>query len=123
MAEQRATESGGRSPAHEGSLEGRDKAQEASAQVSETARHVRETASASYEQGREQIAHVGQSLEEHMRGKPLQSVVMARVLGCFWRSCGRNNRYGVQAAPAFALLSTGILQDPVILSKPVILLW
>ena len=81
MAEHRATESGGRSPAQQGDLEGRDKMQEVRAHVSETARHVRETASASYEQGREQIAHVGQSLEEHMRGKPLQSVLMAASLG------------------------------------------
>jgi len=74
MAEQRATESGGRSPTQQGDLEGRDKVQEVSAQVSETA-------SAYYEQGREQIAHVGQSLEEHIRGKPLQSVLMAAGLG------------------------------------------
>lgn len=81
MAEQRATESGGRSPAQQGDIEGRDKMQEVRAHVSETARQVRETASASYEQGREQMAHVGQSLEEHIRGKPLQSVLMAAGLG------------------------------------------
>jgi len=89
MAEHRATESGGRSPAHEGSLEGRDTAHEVRAHVSETAQHVSETASASYEQGRGQIAHVGQSLEEHMRGKPLQSVVMAAGLGMLLAFLGK----------------------------------
>jgi ElaB/YqjD/DUF883 family membrane-anchored ribosome-binding protein len=81
MAEQRATGSGGTSPAQGGAPQERDKAQEGSAQVSETAQHVSETASAAYEQGREQIAHVGQSLEEHIRDKPLQSVLMAAGLG------------------------------------------
>ena len=67
MAEQRAPGSGGTSPAQGGAPQGRDKAQEVSAHVSETAQHVSETASAAYEQGREQIAHVGQYLEEHIR--------------------------------------------------------
>ena len=39
------------------------------------------TASAAYEQGHEQIAQVGQYLEEHIRDKPLQSVLMAAGLG------------------------------------------
>jgi len=81
MAEQRAPGSGGTSPAQGGAPQGRDKAQEVSAQVNETAQQVSETASAAYEQGREQIAHVGQSLEEHIRDKPLQSVLMAAGLG------------------------------------------
>jgi len=81
MAEQRAAGSGGASPAQGGAPQGHDKAQEVSAQVSETAQHVSETTSAAYEQGREQIAHVGQSLEEHIRDKPLQSVLMAAGLG------------------------------------------
>ena len=81
MAEPRATGSGGTSPAQGGAPQGRDKAQEVSAQVSETAQQVSETASAAYEQGREQIAQVGQSLEEHIRDKPLQSVLMAAGLG------------------------------------------
>jgi ElaB/YqjD/DUF883 family membrane-anchored ribosome-binding protein len=59
----------------------RDKAQEMSAQVEDTARQVSETASASYEQGREQIEQVGQYLEEHIREKPLQSVFMAAGIG------------------------------------------
>jgi len=81
MAEQRAAESGSRSPAHQGAPEVRDKAQAVSAHVSDTAWHVRETASDSYQQGREQIEQVGQYLEEHIRGKPLQSVLMAAGLG------------------------------------------
>ena len=81
MAEQRAPGSGGTSPAQGGAPQGRDKAQEGSAQVSETAQQVSETASAAYEQGREQIAHVGQSLEEHIRDKPVQFVLMAAGLG------------------------------------------
>ena len=56
-------------------------AQEGSAHVSETARQVGETASAYYEQGREQIEHVGHYVEDHIRDKPLQSVLMAAGLG------------------------------------------
>jgi len=81
MAEQRAAGSGSTSPAQGSALQGRDKAQEVSAQVSETARQVTESASDYYEQGREQIAQVGQYLEEHIRDKPLQSVLMAAGLG------------------------------------------
>ena len=81
MAEQRPARSSGSSPAQERSTQVRDKAQEVSAQVSDTARHVSETASDSYEQGREQLEHVGQYLEDHIRDKPLQSVVMAVGIG------------------------------------------
>jgi ElaB/YqjD/DUF883 family membrane-anchored ribosome-binding protein len=81
MAEQRPAGSRGTSPAQERSPQVRDKAQEVSAQVSDTARQVSETASAAYEQGREQIEHVGQYLEDHIRDKPLQSVVMAAGIG------------------------------------------
>jgi ElaB/YqjD/DUF883 family membrane-anchored ribosome-binding protein len=81
MAEPRTAGSGGTSPAQEGSIQVRDKAQEVSAHVSETARQVGETASAYYEQGREQIEHVGQYLEDHIRDKPLQSVLIAAGLG------------------------------------------
>jgi ElaB/YqjD/DUF883 family membrane-anchored ribosome-binding protein len=81
MAEQRVTGSGGTSPAQGGAPQGGDKTHEVSAHVSETARQVSETASEYYEQGREQIAHVGQYLEEHIRDKPLQSVLMAAGLG------------------------------------------
>jgi len=81
MAEQRAAGSGGTSPVQGSAPQGRDKAPEGSAHVSETAQHVSETASAAYEQGREQITQVGQYLEEHIRDKPLQSVLMAAGLG------------------------------------------
>ncbi len=89
MAEQRAAGSGGTSPAQGSAIQVRDKAQEVSAQVSDTARQVRETASEYYEQGREQIEQVGHYLEDHIREKPLQSVLMAAGIGMiivfFWK--------------------------------------
>ena len=81
MAEQRAAGSGSTSPAQGSAIQGRDKAQEVSAQVSDTARQVSDTVSEYYEQGREQIEHVGQYLEDHIRDKPVQSVLMAAGLG------------------------------------------
>src|SRR2546425_7872321 len=56
--------------------QGRDKAQAISTHVRDTAQQVSEAASDYYEQGREQIAHVGTYLEDHIRTKPLQSVLM-----------------------------------------------
>ena len=110
MAEQRATGSGGTSPAQESSRQERDKAPAVGTQARDTARQVGDTASAYgeqerdkaqaigtqvrdtaqqvskeasdyYEQGREQLEYVGQSLEERIRDKPLQSVLMAAGLG------------------------------------------
>jgi ElaB/YqjD/DUF883 family membrane-anchored ribosome-binding protein len=110
MAEQRTTGSGGTSPAQASSRQehdtaqavgthvrdtarqigdtaseyyeqGRDTAQAIGTQVRDTAQQVSKTASDYYEQGREQLAYVGQSLEEHIRGKPLQSVLMAAGVG------------------------------------------
>jgi len=81
MAEPRAAGSGGPSPAQRSAIQGRDKAQEVSAQVNETAQQVSETASAYYEQGREQIEQIGHYLEDHIREKPLQSVLMAAGIG------------------------------------------
>jgi ElaB/YqjD/DUF883 family membrane-anchored ribosome-binding protein len=81
MAEQRPAGSSGTSPAQERSTQVRDKAQEVSAQVSDTARQVSETTSDYYEQGRAQIEHVGQYLEDRIREKPLQSVLMAAGMG------------------------------------------
>jgi ElaB/YqjD/DUF883 family membrane-anchored ribosome-binding protein len=81
MAEQRVPGSGGTSPAQGTAIQVRDTAQEAGAQISDTARQVSETASASYEQGREQIEQVGQYLEDRIREKPLQSVLMAAGIG------------------------------------------
>jgi len=54
-----------------------------STQVNETGRHVAQTASASYEQGREQLEQVGHSLEENIRAKPLESVLIAAGIGLF----------------------------------------
>jgi ElaB/YqjD/DUF883 family membrane-anchored ribosome-binding protein len=89
MAEQRTPGSGGTSPAQERGSQGRDTTQEVSAQLTETARHVGETASQSDAQGRQQLEGGEQSLEEHIRAKPLQSVVLATgiglLLGLLWK--------------------------------------
>ena len=81
MAEQRTPESGGTSPAPERGSQGRDTTQEVSAQITETARQVGETASQYYEQGRQQLEGWEQSLEENIRAKPLQSVLLATGIG------------------------------------------
>ena len=89
MAEQRPAGSSGPSPAQERSTQVRDTAQEVSTQVSETVRQVSETASEYAEQGREQIEQVGQYLEDHIREKPLKSVLIAAgvgvLLGLLWK--------------------------------------
>ena len=89
MAEQRTPGSGGTPPAQERGAQGRPPAQEVSTQVTETARQVGETASQYYEQGRQQLAGVEQSLEENIRAKPLQAVLLATgiglLLGLLWR--------------------------------------
>ena len=89
MAEQRTPASGGTSPAQERGAQGRDTTQEGSAQLTETARHVGEAASQYYEQGRQQLTGWEQSLEENIRAKPLQSVLLATgiglLLGLLWR--------------------------------------
>jgi ElaB/YqjD/DUF883 family membrane-anchored ribosome-binding protein len=50
---------------------------------------VGETASQYYAQGRQQLEGWEQSLEEHIRAKPLQSVVLATgiglLLGWLWK--------------------------------------
>ena len=81
MAEQRPPGSRGPSPAQESGRQERDQAHEVSTQVRETGRQVAQTASASYEQGREQLEQVGQSLEENIRAKPLESVLIAAGIG------------------------------------------
>jgi ElaB/YqjD/DUF883 family membrane-anchored ribosome-binding protein len=81
MAEQRPTESSGTSPGQESGRQERDQAQEVSTQVGETARQVARTTSASYEQGREQLEQVGHSLEETIRERPFESVLIAAGLG------------------------------------------
>jgi ElaB/YqjD/DUF883 family membrane-anchored ribosome-binding protein len=89
MAEQRTPESEGTSPAQERGSQGRGPTQEVSAQLTETARHVGETASQYYEQSRQQLAGLEQSLEENIRAKPLQAVLLATgiglLLGLLWR--------------------------------------
>ena len=81
MAEQRPGGSGERSPAQETSRQGRDTTQEVSAQVSDAARQVSETASAYYEQGREKMGEVEHYLEDAIRTKPLQSLLLAAGVG------------------------------------------
>ena len=89
MAEQRTPGSEGTSPAQERGSQGRDTTQEVSAHLTETARHVGETASQSDAQGRQQLEGWEQSLEENIRAKPLQSVLWAAgiglLLGLLWK--------------------------------------
>ena len=81
MAEQRPGRSGERSPAQETSMQIRDTAQEVGALVSDTARQVSETASTYYAQGREKIGEAEHYLEDTIRTKPLQSVLLAAGVG------------------------------------------
>ena len=89
MAEQRTPESGGTPPGQERGTQGRGPTPEVSTQITETTRQVGETASQYYEQGRQQLAGLEQSLEENIRAKPLQSVLLATgmglLLGLLWR--------------------------------------
>jgi ElaB/YqjD/DUF883 family membrane-anchored ribosome-binding protein len=89
MAEQRTPGSGGTPPAQQRGSQGGDTPQERSAQITETARHVGETASQYYAQGRQQLEGWEQSLEENIRAKPLQSVLWATgiglLLGLLWK--------------------------------------
>ena len=77
------------SPAPERGTQGRETTPEVSTQITETARHVGETASQYYEQGRQHLEGLEQSLEENIRAKPLQSVLLATgiglLLGLLWR--------------------------------------
>jgi ElaB/YqjD/DUF883 family membrane-anchored ribosome-binding protein len=59
----------------------RQAANEVSAHVSETARHVGETASEYYAQGREKVGEMEQYLEDNIRAKPLQSLMIAAGVG------------------------------------------
>ena len=81
MAEQGPTGRSGTSPAQESGRQERDPAHEMRTQTDETARQVARTASASYEQGREQLEQAGQSLEETIRARPLESVLIAAGIG------------------------------------------
>jgi ElaB/YqjD/DUF883 family membrane-anchored ribosome-binding protein len=65
----------------------RDRAQEAGAQVRDRAQEMvrqgEETASDYYQQGRQQVEAVEHTLEESIRTKPLQSVLIAAGVGMF----------------------------------------
>ena len=73
MADQRAFGNPDRSPAEVGT-QVRDKAQE-------MVRQGKEIASDYYQQGRQQVQAVEHTLEDAIRAKPLQSVLMAAGLG------------------------------------------
>ena len=74
-----------RDKAQEVGAQVRDKAQEVGAQVrdkaQEASRQVADTASEYYQQGRKQVAAAETSLEDAIRTKPLQSVLVAAGLG------------------------------------------
>ena len=95
MADQRAFGNIDRSPAEVGA-QVRDKAQEAGAQVRDRAqeagaqvrdkaqemvRQGEETVSDYYQQGRQQMEAVENTLEDGIRAKPLQSVLIAAGMG------------------------------------------
>jgi len=74
-----------RDKAQEASTQVRDKAQEVGAQVrdkaQEASRQVADTASEYYQQGRKQMEAVENTLEDGIRAKPLQSVLIAAGIG------------------------------------------
>ena len=86
MADQRPSGSTDRSPA-EANTQVRDKAQEAGAQVrdksQEIVRQGEDTASDYSQQGRQQLEAVENTLENSIRAKPLQSVLIAAGIGMF----------------------------------------
>ena len=75
----------GRDRAQEAGAQGHDRDQDAGAQVrdktQEMVRQGAETASDYYQQGRQQAQAVEHTLEEAMRTKPLQSVLIAAGCG------------------------------------------
>jgi len=97
MADQRAFGNIDRSPtevgtqardrAQEAGAQVRDRAQEAGAQVRDRAQEMvrqgEETASDSYQQGRQQMEAMENTLEDSIRAKPLQSVLIAAGIGMF----------------------------------------
>jgi ElaB/YqjD/DUF883 family membrane-anchored ribosome-binding protein len=86
MADQRPSGSTDRSPA-EANTQVRDKAQEAGAQgrdkAQEIVRQGEDTASDYSQQGRQQLEAVENTLENSIRAKPLQSVLIAAGIGMF----------------------------------------
>ena len=89
MAEHRPPQSGGRSLTPERSPERRTPTHKVGTQMAQTARQVGETASASYDQGRETMEAYEGSLEERMHTKPLQCIAIAAgvgpLLGLIWK--------------------------------------
>ena len=81
MAEQRPGESRERSLAQETGRQVRNTAREVGAQVSETAHQVSAAASDYYEQGSEKIGEFEHYLEDTIRAKPVQSVLLAAGVG------------------------------------------
>ena len=75
----------GRDSAQEAGAQVRDKAQEAGAQVRDKAQEMvrqgKEIASDYYQQGRQQMEAVENTLEDGIRAKPLQSVLIAAGIG------------------------------------------
>ena len=71
----------------------KETAQEVGAQVKETVQdmgtQVKETTTEYYEQGRESLQDLNQTLEAHIRARPLQSLLMAggvgMLIGLLWR--------------------------------------
>ena len=84
MADQRAFGNAHKSPAEAGS-QVRDRVQEAGTQVRDRAQEMvrqgAETAADYYQQGRQQAAAVERTLEDAIRAKPLQSILMAAGFG------------------------------------------
>src|SRR5919199_378855 len=84
MADHRPFGNPDKSPAEVGA-QVRDRAQEAGAQVRDRAQEMvrqgAETATDYYQQGRQQVQAAAHTLEEAIRTKPLQSILMAAGLG------------------------------------------
>ena len=99
MAAQRTPGREGTSPAQARGSQGRETPHEGSAHITETARHVGETASQSDAQGRPQRAGWAQALEEHIdgpsRGHPW---CWPRGVVCSWDASGGKS-WGPGAAP------------------------
>ena len=74
-----------RDRAQEAGAQVRDRAQEAGAQIRDKAQEMvrqgKETASDYYQQGRQQMEAVEDTLEDGIRAKPLQSVLIAAGIG------------------------------------------
>jgi len=67
----------------------RDKAQEMSTQAQELATQAQETVAEYYEQGRQSLQNLPQTLEAQIRARPLQALLLAGgaglLLGLLWR--------------------------------------